>query len=602
MANVSGSSSAASPRGSGAEGSDPFAGHKRAFEGRSVEAPGKENGPSRNISSPEPRVKARRTGSYPSTPSTPEPKSLSQRATRHSSNQPAEELPSTVPVRDSDDFTPTVPAEGSGSSQFAPTQPVGSQAAPQLALRRRSVAHSQSQSARVREMRARVAALDQFHQQQRAALAQRHAEAERQEAAQRADKMRQLQETYAPIKTYIQEQAAQSPFNDHAIAFDENGKPLRSRIGKGITGEVHAYKFKIDDKEKWLVFKPEPEARRTTTPRKRRIGGFTRSGAHAGITFDTQTATARSIGSFRLNQLLGFDVIPFTEFAQVGGRAGSVMAYIDAKRGYEFKVQEKNLSQEAPTDREKEALEYIKRFGSSEEILSAAAAQIGASIITQSKETGDIIRIDTRPSSPLFRQEMIRLQLMDSLTGQVDRHPQNYLVETDRAGEVIGIKGIDNDVAFGPNMPSLSAIRGIQDQPDYFNKTIYLRKLPKVVDEATARVFLNLTEGQVSETLQNLITDPELQKTLERLEEIQTHLKQLQKQGRIIPEGIENYANGKTTPSGESVTDLIMDTETSYVGRDHKRLPKCLQYRHQNPGKFPYNKMLGPETPEKPKQ
>lgn len=52
-------------------------------------------------------------------------------------------------------------------------------------------------------------------------------------------------------------------------------------------------------------------------------------------------------------------------------------------------------------------------------------------------------------NDPIYRQQMSKLMLLDFICGQVDRHPGNYMIETDKEGKVIAVHGIDNDLSFG---------------------------------------------------------------------------------------------------------------------------------------------------------
>ncbi|MBK8964127.1 MAG: hypothetical protein IPM75_13870 [Candidatus Competibacteraceae bacterium] len=52
-------------------------------------------------------------------------------------------------------------------------------------------------------------------------------------------------------------------------------------------------------------------------------------------------------------------------------------------------------------------------------------------------------------NDPVVRRELTKLQWLDSLTGQVDRHSENYFIETDADGRGKRVIGIDNDLSFG---------------------------------------------------------------------------------------------------------------------------------------------------------
>ena len=51
--------------------------------------------------------------------------------------------------------------------------------------------------------------------------------------------------------------------------------------------------------------------------------------------------------------------------------------------------------------------------------------------------------------SPDAVRQLVNLHLLDLICGQTDRHMNNYFVTIDQQGQIDGIQGIDNDVAFG---------------------------------------------------------------------------------------------------------------------------------------------------------
>ena len=55
---------------------------------------------------------------------------------------------------------------------------------------------------------------------------------------------------------------------------------------------------------------------------------------------------------------------------------------------------------------------------------------------------------------PDFRRGLSNLYLLDLICNQVDRHPGNYIVQM-KDGKVVGVRGIDNDLSFGPKLPEI---------------------------------------------------------------------------------------------------------------------------------------------------
>ena len=53
--------------------------------------------------------------------------------------------------------------------------------------------------------------------------------------------------------------------------------------------------------------------------------------------------------------------------------------------------------------------------------------------------------------TPAMQKSLADLQVLDNLLGQVDRHTQNHMLQSDKQGRAIGVTGIDNDFSFGMN-------------------------------------------------------------------------------------------------------------------------------------------------------
>jgi Domain of unknown function (DUF4157) len=166
----------------------------------------------------------------------------------------------------------------------------------------------------------------------------------------------------------------------------------------------------------------------------------------------------RNIAMYRLDQLLKTGVIPRTETAKVDGKMGTLM-------GLESGTSVAQLLTE-------------KR---AEEKLVSLAAQ----------------------------RDLSNLQLLDAISGQIDRHAGNIIATIDeKTGEIIGLKGIDNDLAFGINMTAT------QDIP-----VSHERGFPELIDHEVADriVFLSKKTRLIERTLAGLLTEKEIQATIVRL-------------------------------------------------------------------------------------
>jgi hypothetical protein len=128
--------------------------------------------------------------------------------------------------------------------------------------------------------------------------------------------------------------------------------------------------------------------------------------------------------------------------------------------------------------------------------------------------------------SAVVRRDLNRMQFLDALMGQVDRHYENVRAETD--GErILGLRGIDNDMSFGKAMTDLSLAGG---DPASNGTGVHLRKLPDVADQKTYDAFMAL-EGprldELKEAMSEYLSPAEVNALIQRLEVIQSHLDSL---------------------------------------------------------------------------
>lgn len=184
----------------------------------------------------------------------------------------------------------------------------------------------------------------------------------------------------------------------------------------------------------------------------------------------------RNVAMYRLDRLLGGDLIPRTEFA-------------------------------------------IRRFGSKTvqgtimyKVNGEAAGHLGNDgklVANASQKTGDKSNA-INVQDPVLQRCLSRLQLLDTLAMQVDRHWGNYFIEYDEAGNVIGVKGIDNDLSFGER----SETTRVASYPG----------ISKFVDKEMADRILALRPEDLEAALGDLLSENEMAALIQRLANLQQHL------------------------------------------------------------------------------
>ena len=155
-----------------------------------------------------------------------------------------------------------------------------------------------------------------------------------------------------------------------------------------------------------------------------------------------------------------------------------------------------------------------------------------------------------------LHRDVNRMQLLDAVTGQLDRHDLNVMVETDSAGNYVRLKGIDNDTSFGadPEYNELEDFRNWAYDVDLWNymgqyqTNIFAAAnnsgLPPVADaELAARLRAPGFADKARDSVEGLLTAEETERLGERLHQIRDHLDALERKGMLVTD----WASGKTT-------------------------------------------------------
>jgi hypothetical protein len=287
------------------------------------------------------------------------------------------------------------------------------------------------------------------------------------------------------------------------------GKP--TKLGAGAFNTVFAVKLEKPDGSKFDgVFKP------LGTEEKGWVAAATGIPKH-----DPQIAM-RNIATLSYAQKLGIDVIPETRVAVLG------------------------------TDLDGPKLGLVMARASGKEAAKADPALFN--------------RADVRA-------EVTKLQLLDHLTGQGDRHGSNYFIDIGQNGKA-KVTGIDNDQCFGARLTNPNGIQYVNNHTHYgFRGT----SLPPVVDTEMAAKIKSLTHNDIREMLGNKLSEPEVQAAIARHEGVKHHIAGLEKQGMVIAPKDWNHP---------AVTNLLT-AQNSYVGRERENaLAAQAQAQAQAPGRW----------------
>lgn len=155
-------------------------------------------------------------------------------------------------------------------------------------------------------------------------------------------------------------------------------------------------------------------------------------------------------------------------------------------------------------------------------------------------------------NNPKTMKDLLKLQIKDIITGECDRHPQNYII--DNNGKV---KGIDEDCSFGIHaIPKNIDVRKQPNMSLIPNKGSLMLRMPPVVTEKIKenvdRLYLNRIKLQ--KKLKAYLSGKEVKETLIRLEALKKHIEG----NSIIVKKTADLLNHKT----------YLNTNNSYWARE----------------------------------
>ena len=158
---------------------------------------------------------------------------------------------------------------------------------------------------------------------------------------------------------------------------------------------------------------------------------------------------------------------------------------------------------------------------------------------------------------PDVAREVTKLQLLDHLTGQGDRHSRNYFVHIG-ADQRAKVTGIDNDQCFGEKAFSPEAIR-YEKTPE--RKGFRGTRLPPVVDHEMAIAINDLAPSDLRNMLVDKLSTGEINAAIQRLEGVKQHIAKLDMQGLVVSPDEWSHPN----------VQRALSSDNSYAQREISR-------------------------------
>jgi hypothetical protein len=321
---------------------------------------------------------------------------------------------------------------------------------------------------------------------------------------------------------------------DERKRYEEGGVPIHART---MVRELNDWSLVGDPKPlsggklsvpKEVRFKddnlPHGVFKASTDPK----AGFGSASRAIGIDENDARMSVRNVATKAMDDLCKFDLVPQTRYAMIGGELGVVM-------GFAGGVAPEVLVTEVANDQEKTMVRLYKDLVDSDDMTQKAFDEVMAEGqlyyredgVLMGKHTASITGIDF--DDPNLRRDLTKLQLLDALCGQGDRHGGNYVVQLDENGKYRSLKAIDNDQSFGKTTDPNQLCRG--RGPDGVTGVM----LPEVIDTSMASTFLKMSEEDLRRELGGLLNEQEIDAAVQRLEAIKLHIAGLPKENLIDP-------------------------------------------------------------------
>ncbi|MCW2602922.1 MAG: hypothetical protein JWN61_1057, partial [Pseudonocardiales bacterium] len=212
---------------------------------------------------------------------------------------------------------------------------------------------------------------------------------------------------------------------------------------------------------------------------------------------------ARTVAMYRIDQLLGAGVTARAEFAVHQDGAGkSVLGTV---------------------------LEKAKG-------VSGGDVKTGMDTAQAASLGPDAVSMD----DPALQRGLNKLQLLDVVCGQLDRHPGNYYIEADGKGGAKSVTGIDLDMAFGADMNVHDDIAA----EDAFN----YKGIPDLIDAEMGTRILQLQASDIRAALTGLLNKPEIDATVNRFLSVQRKVQEVSDAGALTSQwGKATASQGRKT-------------------------------------------------------
>ena len=276
------------------------------------------------------------------------------------------------------------------------------------------------------------------------------------------------------------------------------------------------------------------------------------AGKGTEITHETAKQSMRSVATFKVSELLGLGVIPYTALTKSQGQTdGSAPPKVTTGQ---FMEEAKGVSgQGRVTGSEiddrmyNEAQEMLRKIkdpktprqekqnlkGDIDSLFGGGVKEINGKKYKMDRAAADIDWLN-----PVVQKDLSTLQLLDIIVAHADRHAENYIIDYDHTQQKLsGVKGIDNDSTWG----KLVDKKLLEDKGSWgYQRRLKTPGLPPVIDAEVALKVLNTKFAQIKAIMEAFDLSPEEVKAAEsRWEFVTEHVKTLVRAQKVATIGMD---------------------------------------------------------------
>lgn len=367
-------------------------------------------------------------------------------------------------------------------------------------------------------------------------------------------------------------------FPDDAAAdmatFNQSRELSRAPLGSGVVNVTDRVVYKgVPEEQVYKAAEP------SVPPSVDVVGAV-------GIDYRKPLLANRNMASVAMDKELGLGLLPETRFASKDNEVGVVMTLAKGTQPGKTCLLPTTKQEAAEIQAWEQQLQAGTRGPDEfQQRMESKGFAIGKDGLWCKKST---VATEMNTKDPKLLQLLSNLEWLDKLTGQVDRHMNNYLVETDDDGNVIGLVGIDNDFAFGKDSLDPAPLTKGTGEPARMGHQI--RGLPLLIDSDTATSIEKMAAnwhapGGMKAKLSALLPPAEVAAAETRLFATKAkdgftglleHVQQLRSDKRVVPH--DQWDSWRDPQTGKSAYGLLTADLSSPQGQKWPQVENTKSY------------------------